>query len=203
MDISDKLIDYISPVKSPFEEEDVTQEELEFDGYMKFFRDSILTGIGSRSSKVNILSYWDEFKESCDNDQFNQFLDNCINKIIKKYKMQYLSEIINSQTIISIDSDKKSNFIKFIETDAWVEYFSKALDPIDAKLVNNQAKLKIFIDSDYDNFVQKIELQKTCDPIMRSYFMFCDSNEGRNTLFNIIVKDVPSIVVNQITFQKR
>ena len=50
--VDDKFINYISPIKSPFDEEDVSQEDLLYDGYMRYFRDCIIESIGTSESTV-------------------------------------------------------------------------------------------------------------------------------------------------------
>lgn len=194
MKLSDKLIDYISQVKSPFEEDDVTQEELEWDGYIRYIRDCMIQSIGTNESENLFKLYLDEFKDSCSDEQYSQFLDNCINKIIKRYGMSYLSFIIQQD---EIDSLKKETLIKFIEFKDWLNTFVKCLSQIDIKIYKNDAKLRIFLDSDYDNFVKKLDSFKHTNELMKNYFNFCDGHEGRNALFNISKRDIASIVLQQ------
>ena len=145
MDLSDKLIDYISQLKSPFEEENgISQQELEWDGYIKYTRDCMIQSIGTKDSRNLFNLYLNQFKQSSTDDQYHQFIDNCINRLINKYKMSYLSFMIQQN---DIDSDTKEELIKFIEFKKWLDVFVKCLSKIDLKIYKNDAKLKIFLSS--------------------------------------------------------
>ena len=92
--LDDKFINYISPIKSPFDEEDVSQEDLLYDGYMRYFRDCIIESIGTSESTVQFDLYWDDFTSQCDEKQFQQFIKNCIDKIVKHYKMPMIVSLM-------------------------------------------------------------------------------------------------------------
>ena len=195
MDLSDKLIDYISQLKSPFEEENgISQQELEWDGYIKYTRDCMIQSIGTKDSKNLFNLYLNQFKQSSTDDQYHQFIDNCINRLINKYKMSYLSFMIQQN---DIDSDSKEELIKFIEFKKWLDVFVKCLSKIDLKIYKNDAKLKIFLSSDYDSFIQKLDSVSDTNELIKNYFKFCDGNEGRNALFNIVKTDIISLVLQQ------
>lgn len=64
--LEDKFVEYISGIKSPYDEQDVNQEDISFDGYMQYFRDCMLHSIGTKESSTQFSLYWDEFLDSCD-----------------------------------------------------------------------------------------------------------------------------------------
>lgn len=198
MTIDDKFVEYVSQYKSPFEEEEVDQAELDFDGYMKFHRDSILKSIGSRDSIVQFKIYWNDFYSVCDEDQKKQFIRNCINRIIKKYNMPYLLQLFDIDSLPEEDMKRIIKFILFLcADDKWISYVSRSISKLDPKYTLSSPQLKIFIDSDYESFTKKIDSYKSCNELMRNYFRNCSANEGKECLYKIISIDYPGILVSQ------
>jgi hypothetical protein len=50
--------------------------------------------------------------------------------------------------------------------------------------------LSIFITSDYDNFIVKLNEYKSCNPIIKEYFKYCSKEDGIKTLLRIIKDDI-------------
>ena len=192
--LDDKLVDYISAIKSPFEEEDLSQEELAYDGYMRYFRDCMIKSIGTSESSVMFQSYWDEFIKSCDEQQKKQFIKNLINKIIKHYKMSFLTSIIEENDCTDMMLIELINFIVYKQ---WLQYFPKCLSFIDEKILFNKTMLKIFLTSDYDNFISKLDNYKRCNILIREYFKMCAKNDGIETLSIILNDDILGNYIEQ------
>lgn len=198
MTIDDRFSEYMSRFESPFEEQSQTQEELDFDGYMKFHRDAILDSIGKIESRIQIKIYWNDFIKCCDEEQKKQFIRNCLNTIIKRYNMPYLLQLIDIATMNEEDMKKSIKFIKFLcGDDKWVSYVSRSLDRLDPKYTLNSPQLKIFLDSDYDHFRNKIDSYKSCNELMRNYFRDCSASEGKVALFKLVSTDYTGILVGQ------
>ena len=198
--LDDKLIDYISAIKSPFEEEDVSQDDLAYDGYMRYFRDCMLKSIGTEESSVQFQSYWDEFLESCNNDQKQQFYGNLINRIIKHYKMSYLTSILEQMDCEEKDIIDLVNFFVYHE---WLKYFPKCLSYMDEKMLTNKSMIKIFLNSDYDNFIEKLQDCKRCNNLIREYFKYCSKPDGVETLRLILEDDMLSNFIEQFNLKNK
>lgn len=196
--IDDNFVKYIGQYKSPYEEDDVPQEELEYDGYMKFHRDSILNSIGKKDCQNKISLYWDDFIKSCNEQQKIQFVKNCINQIIKKYNMPYLIQVVDMDDPTQEEVKKCIKFIKFLcGSDKWIKYISLSLHKLTPKITQESPKLKIFIDSDYDYFKEKIDSYKSCNELMRNYFRDCSADEGKLALLKIIASDYGGVLIYQ------
>jgi len=198
--LDDKLVDYISAIKSPFEEENETQQDLEYDGYMKYFRDCMIKSVGTKESAIQFDLYWDEFKSSCDEQQFRQFLSNVLNSIIKHYKMSYLSSLLQEN---EYSDDDIIDFINFIVYNNWLEYFPRCLDYIDEKILTNDSMVKIFLTSDYDNFISKLDKYKRCNILIREYFKYCSKDDGVETLRLILKDDMLSNFIEQFNLKNK
>lgn len=195
--LDDELVDYISQVKSPFEEEGVTQEELEYRGYLRYCQDCILKSIGTNECFTQIDLYWSELKEKLDQSELDQFMNIALSNIVKAYKMSFLSNLIIQKEIDSLDYNIKEKLFLFLEHNKWKKYFVNCLSTIDASLIRNESKLKVFLDADYDSFVAKFCNYKTVHPWLREYFSNCARNEGTETLYLILKKDLFGIIVEQ------
>lgn len=197
--LEDKFIDYISPIKSPFEEDDLDQQDLAYDGYMQYFRDCIIKSIGTNESVVTFDSYWDEFIDQCTPEQKGQFFQNCLNKIIKHYKMSYLTSMLEEK-----DYEDKIiiDFIKFYAYKNWLKYYPKCLSFISEKILYSPAMIKIFITSDYNNFVEKLSNCKSCNELIVNYYKFCSMNDGIETLNITLQDDILENYLRQKMLQK-
>ena len=201
--LDDELIDYISQVKSPFEEDDgLTQEELEYRGYLRYCQDCILKSIGTNECFTQINLYWSELKEKLTQSELEQFITIAISNIVKSYKMSFLSDIViredNNQ-----DYEKKEKLFLFLEHNRWLKYFTKCLSFIDPSLIRSEEKLKVFLDADYDSFVEKLLKYKSLHPWLREYFLYCSRADGIETLYLILKKDLFSVVIEQNSKTKK
>lgn len=191
------LIDYISQIKSPFEENNITQEELEYRGYLRYCQDSILKSIGTNECFTQINLYWEELKDKLSQSEKDQFIQLALSQIVSKYKMSFLSNLINQKEIGFQDYDKKEKLFLFLEYNRWLKYFTQCLSTIDSSLIRNDEKLKVFLDADYDSFTSKLNNYKTVPEWLKEYFINCSRNEGIETLYLILKKDLFSVIINQ------
>jgi len=191
--LDDKLIDYISQIKSPFEEDDVTQEELELRGYFRYQQDCILKSIGTSECITQINLFYQNLVNDLSYSEFNQFLDLATSSIVKQYRMSYLSELL----IEDNDYDKKKKLFLFLEHNGWFKYFTKCLSTIDYSIIRDESKIKIFITADYDSFVDKLNSYKSVNDLIKKYFTYCNRDEGIETLFLILKKDLIGFVIEQ------
>lgn len=198
--LEDKFIEYISSYKSPFEEDEVDTDEIVFDGLMRYYRDSMLKSIGTSESHNEFLNYFDDFIENCTEEQITGFYRECIDKIIKHYKMSYLSSVINEK---NYDNDEYKKFILFIVHNEFLNYFPKCLSYIDAKIINNQALLTVFLTSDYDSFIEKLDKCKRCNFFIREYFKYCAKPEGIEALYMILKDDIIQNFIEQNQIYKK
>lgn len=202
--LDDELIDYISQIKSPFEEDNgLTQEELEYRGYLRYCQDCILKSIGTNECLTQINLFWNDLERELDQSQLNQFMDIAISNIVKSYKMSFLSNLIIQKEIDSLDYDIKKKLFLFLEHHTWLKYFSKCLSPIDSKLIKDDNKLKIFLDADYDSFISKLYEYKSVHQWLKEYFKFCSRNEGIETLLLILKKDLFGVLIDQNSRSKK
>lgn len=202
MEDSLEAVDYVAQIKSPYEEDDSDQEDLEFQGYLRYAQDCILKSIGSSDCVKFINLYWQQLEEELDDSQFEQFMTLALSTIVKTYKMSYLSSLLMSSDIPSVTLDKKKKLFLFLEHDQWKPYFVKCISPINDKLVRDDEKLKVFLKSDYDSFVKKIESYKKFNEYIKLYFKFCNEDEGLETLFLILKKDLLDVFIQQYSKQK-
>jgi hypothetical protein len=197
--LDDKLIDYISGIKSPFEEDEIGQENISYDGYMKYFRDCMIKSIGTNESESQFSSYWNEFISSCDEQQKEQFIKNLINRIIKVYKMSYLTSMLEQD---EIPQELLIDLINFFVYKYWLKYFPKCLSYISENILTSESMIMIFITSDYNKFVDKLYNCKSCNILIREYFKYCDRNNGVKTLYRILKDDILSNFVEQYKLKK-
>lgn len=198
--LEDKFIDYISPIKSPYEEDELDQEDVSYDGYMQYFRDCIIKSIGTNESSVSFDSYWDEFIDQCGPEQKTQFLKNCLNKIIKTYKMSYITALLEEK---EYEDKVIIDFIKFYAYKRWLKYYPKCLSFINDKLLYNQAMLKIFITSDYNNFVEKLTNYKSCNELIIEYYKYCSMYDGIDTLVLTLKDDLLQTYLMQMMLKNK
>ena len=202
--LDDKLIDYISQIKSPFEEDmGLSQEELEYRGYLRYCQDCILKSIGTNECYTQINLYWQELDKNLDDSEKEQFIDNALSEIVKAYKMSFLSNLIIQKEIASIDYNTKKDLFLFLEHNRWIKYFVKCLSTIDTNLVRNESKLKVFLDADYDSFVLKLTEYKKIHPWLKEYFKYCARQDGIETLYLILKKDLLEVVIEQNSKSKK
>ena len=192
--LDDKFINYISPIKSPFDEEDVSQEDLLYDGYMRYFRDCIIESIGTSESTVQFDLYWDDFTSQCDEKQFQQFIKNCIDKIVKHYKMPMIVSLIEEN-----DYSEKVlvDFIKFYGYRKWLKYYPKCLSFINDKILKSKAMIQMFLTSDYDNFITKLDNCKSCNELILNYYKYCSKDDGVQTLIATLNDDIVGNYIKQ------
>ena len=192
--LDDKFINYISPIKSPFDEEDVSQEDLLYDGYMRYFRDCIIESIGTSESTVQFDLYWDDFTSQCDEKQFQQFIKNCIDKIVKHYKMPMIVSLMEEN-----DYSEKVlvDFIKFYGYRKWLKYYPKCLSFINDKILKSKAMIQMFLTSDYDNFITKLDNCKSCNELILNYYKYCSKDDGVQTLIATLNDDIVGNYIKQ------
>ena len=192
--LDDKFINYISPIKSPFDEEDVSQEDLLYDGYMRYFRDCIIESIGTSESTVQFDLYWDDFTSQCDEKQFQQFIKNCIDKIVKRYKMPMIVSLMEEN-----DYSEKVlvDFIKFYGYRKWLKYYPKCLSFINDKILKSKAMIQMFLTSDYDNFITKLDNCKSCNELILNYYKYCSKDDGVQTLIATLNDDIVGNYIKQ------
>lgn len=198
-----ELVDYISQLKSPFEEDEISQEELEFKGYLRYAQDCILKSIGTLDCVKYINLYWTQLNEELSEDEFKQFMNVALSNIVKSYKMSFLSDILIQSDLPSIDLEGKKKLFMFLEHGVWEDYFVKCLSPIDINFVRDDEKLKMFLRSDYESFVSKIETYKRFNEYIRNYFKYCNEDEGLETLFLILKKDLLNVFIQQNAKNKK
>lgn len=192
-----ELVDYISQIKSPFEETDMTQEDLEFEGYLRYAQDCILKSIGTLNCVKYINLYWTQLNEELSESEFKQFITLAISTVVKTYKMSFLSDLMIQSDLPSIDLEGKKKLFLFLEHGVWEDYFIKCLSPIDINFVRDDEKLKMFLRSDYESFIKKIESYKRFNEYIKNYFKYCNEDEGVETLFLILKKDVLNVFIQQ------
>lgn len=192
-----ELVDYISQIKSPFEETEMTQEDLEFEGYLRYAQDCILKSIGTLDCVKYINLYWTQLNEELSESEFKQFITLAISTIVKTYKMSFLSDLMIQSDLPSINLEGKKKLFLFLEHGVWEDYFIKCLSPIDINFVRDDEKLKMFLRSDYESFIKKIESYKRFNEYIKNYFKYCNENEGVETLFLILKKDVLNVFIQQ------
>lgn len=192
-----ELVDYISQIKSPFEEDNLTQEDLEFEGYLRYAQDTILKSIGTLDCVKNINLYWTQLNEELDESEMTQFMNLAISTIVKTYKMSFLADSIIRSDIPSVDLNAKKKLFLFLEHGKWEEYFIKCLSPINEKLIRDDEKLKVFLRSDYQSFVTKIDSYKKFNEYIKEYFKYCNEDEGIETLYLILKKDILNVFIQQ------
>lgn len=192
-----ELVDYISQIKSPFEEDNTTQDELEFEGYLRYSQDCILKSIGTIDCQRYINLYWTQLNQELSEDEFKQFMTLAISSIIKTYKMSFLSDLINQSELPAIDLESKKKLFLFLETDKCQSYFIKCLSPININFVKDDDKLKVFLRADYQSFVKKIESYKRFNEYIRKYFQLCNEDEGIETLYLLLKKDLLNVFIQQ------
>lgn len=192
-----ELVDYISQIKSPFEETQMTQEDLEFEGYLRYAQDCILKSIGTLECVKYINLYWTQLNEELSESEFKQFITVAISTVIKTYRMSFLSDLMIQSDLPSIDLEGKKKLFLFLEHGVWEDYFIKCLSPIDINFVRDDEKLKMFLRSDYESFIKKIESYKRFNEYIKNYFKYCNEDEGVETLFLILKKDVLNVFIQQ------
>lgn len=192
-----ELVDYISQIKSPFEETEMTQEDLEFEGYLRYAQDCILKSIGTLDCVKYINLYWTQLNEELSESEFKQFITLAISTIVKTYKMSFLSDLMIQSDLPSINLEGKKKLFLFLEHGVWEDYFIKCLSPIDINFVRDDEKLKMFLRSDYESFIKKIESYKRFNEYIKNYFKYCNEDEGVETLFLILKKDVLNVFIQQ------
>ena len=164
-----ELVDYISQIKSPFEETQMTQEDLEFEGYLRYAQDCILKSIGTLDCVKYINLYWTQLNEELSESEFKQFITVAISTVIKTYRMSFLSDLMIQSDLPSIDLEGKKKLFLFLEHGVWEDYFIKCLSPIDINFVRDDEKLKMFLRSDYESFIKKIESYKRFNEYIKNY----------------------------------
>lgn len=192
--LDDKFINYISPIKSPFDEEDVSQEDLLYDGYMRYFRDCIIESIGTSESTVQFDLYWDDFISQCDEKQFQQFIKNCIDKIVKHYKMPMIVSLMEEN---DYSENVLVDFIKFYGYRKWLKYYPKCLSFINDKILKSKAMIQMFLTSDYDNFITKLDNCKSCNELILNYYKYCSKDDGVQTLIATLNDDIVGNYIKQ------
>lgn len=192
-----ELIDYISQIKSPFEEDNTTQEELEFEGYLRYAQDCILKSIGSTDCHKYINLYWTQLNDELSESEFKQFMDVAISTIIKTYRMSFLSDMFMQSDIPSISLEDKKKLFLFLENGKIENYFVKCLSPINIKFTRDDDKLKMFLRADYQSFLKKIDSYKRFNEYISKYFQLCNEDEGIETLYLILKKDLLNVFIQQ------
>lgn len=201
--LDDKLLDYISTVKSPFENDEVSQEELEFRGYLRYCKDCIIKSVGTNECLTQINLYFTELKTNLTESEYNQFLIDLISAIVKQYGMTYLSNYLLQKDVTIIDNDIKEKFIMFMEHNGYFTYLSKCLSQLPESILRNESKIKVFIDADYDSFVIKLNSYKKVHPWIKDYFYCCSRQDGIETLYLLLKKDLLGLLIEQNSKSKK
>lgn len=201
--LDDKLLDYISTIKSPFENDEVSQEELEFRGYLRYCKDCIIKSAGTSECLTQINLYFTELKTNLTESEYNQFLNDLISTIIKQYGMTYLSNYLIQKDITIIDNDIKEKFIMFMEHNGYFTYLSKCLSQLPESILRNDSKIKVFLDADYDSFVIKLNSYKKVHPWIKDYFYCCSKKDGIETLYLLLKKDLLGLFIEQNSKSKK
>ena len=193
------FLEYVSPIKSPYEENEKTQEDLCQEGYDKYFRDLIINSIGTSKAETNFnLSFNDALNALTGPEQEKEFIYNILDKIIKHYRMTYFTSVLNER---NYSTEELISFIKFIILKGWLRYFPRCLSFIPENVIDNPAMLKIFINSDYENFLRNIEKYKTFNPMLKQYFLFSKRTECVDTIILILKDDINGNYVEQFKIQ--
>ena len=201
--LDDKLLDYISTIKSPFENDEVSQEELEFRGYLRYCKDCIIKSVGTNECLTQINLYFNELKTNLTESEYNQFLNDLISAIIKQYGMTYLSNYLIQKDITIIDNDIKEKFIMFMEHNGYFRYLCKCLSQLPESILRNESKIKVFLDADYDSFVIKLNSYKKVHPWIKDYFYCCSRQDGIETLYLLLKKDLLGLFIEQNSKTKK
>lgn len=201
--LDDKLLDYISTIKSPFENDEVSQEELEFRGYLRYCKDCIIKSVGTSECLTQINLYFSELKTNLTESEYNQFLNDLISTIIKQYGMTYLSNYLIQKDITIIDNDIKEKFIMFMEHNGYFNYLCKCLSQLPESILRNDSKIKVFLDADYDSFVIKLNSYKKVHPWIKDYFYCCSKKDGIETLYLLLKKDLLGLFIEQNSKSKK
>lgn len=197
--LDDKFINYISGYKSPFEEDEIDNDEIVFDGLMRYYRDCMLASIGTNESVKEFLNYWEEFIPNCTEEQKSGFLKSCIDKIIKHYKMSYLSAMINEN---NYSDDELQKFVLFVVYHHFLKFFPRCMSYMDQKILGNEAMIKVFVTSDYDSFIEKLDQCKRCNFLIREYFKYCMKSQGIDTLIQFLKDDILQHFIEQTEIYK-
>ena len=73
----------------------------------------------------------------------------------------------------------------------------------DSKILNNDAMLKVFLTSDYESFMSKIDTYKRCNNLIREYFKYCAKQDGIETVLSLLKDDILEVFIEQTQTTKQ
>lgn len=192
----------LSSIVSPFDDEDMTQEDLIKDQYLKYRRDALIDAISKKTGNQEFDLYLDDVLSELDSAETILFLSDCVVKLASVYPIEVLVDQIQTENIIEEAPDKIIDLIKFFVYDQWQDSLLRHLPKIEMNDLKERRLLSKKIKDTYLATQEQIIKDSDIQSLIRYHFEYCPFIDGVKTLLIFIYKDIPGVVSKQLVYNR-
>ncbi|NMB96917.1 MAG: hypothetical protein GYA02_09965 [Clostridiaceae bacterium] len=191
----------LSEIVSPYDEVEKDQNDLVYEQYIEYQKDSLIKAIGEVSGYQEFDLYFDELMDELETDDKIQFLTRCIEKLSTVYPLDITIDYIKTQNLLEINWNTIIDFIKFFVYNHWIDSIVRYLPLIDVSQSIDISNINKKIKESYLTIQEKIIGDKNIHPLIRYHFTFCARSDGEKTLLIWINKDITGVISKQLNLK--
>ena len=188
----------LSEIVSPYDEVDISQEELVGQQNLMFLKDSVVESIGTRYSKIEFDLHFDDIKTQLPVDEFHIYIKTMLDKIDLEYNFSVVKDYILRNGLIEQKTNDISNFIKYVVRHEWVDSLPFCLPSIDLNTLADKQRMNDLFTAHYFEIKNKIINTDDVNPYLKFHFDNCSSVEGVKTLTILVLSDLPGVISTQL-----
>jgi len=188
----------LSAVVSPFEDNEVTQEELIETQYLEYRKDAIVDAIGKKTGNQEFDLYFEDVLSELDSSETIHFLVDCLRKLKTIYPVDVVYSYIETDNTLDNNPDSIIAFLKFFVYNSWMDQIVGHLPVIDVKDLRDRKFILRKVKDTYYKTIEKIIKDVSIHPLVRYHFKYCPEVDGISTLMIFIFKDIPGVISKQL-----
>jgi len=192
----------LSEVATPYDEIEETQEELIYDQYNLYKRDSLIEALSKKSGRESFDLFFDDLMQQYDAMKTNAFLSDCLIELNRVYNLNTLYDYITREGLIENNKELIIDLIKYFVYNTWVDDISEFLPSL-IDIVDDRLAIAKLVKERFIEVQNKIIDKPAINELFVFYFKFCALTDGIKTLTILIFKDPIGIVSKQLEINNK
>ena len=188
----------LSEVVSPFEDNELTQEDIVKIQYLKYRKDDLVNAIGKKNGNQEFDLYLDDVLSELDSSETIHFLVDCLRKLKIVYPVDVVYSYIETDNILENNPDSIISFLKFFVYNKWMDQIIKYIPLLDIKDLQDRKYILRKVKETYYRTIEEIIKDVNIHPLVRYHFKYCPEVDGISTLMIFIFKDIPGVISKQL-----
>lgn len=187
-----------SDIISPFDEIDMTQEELNEKKLLDYDKKQIFEAIPLKKSKIAFDLYFDDCLNQMPPEDKREFVKQCLSLLVETYAMGYIEDYVNRNNLFENKLDVIIGLIKYICEDEWLFSLMPCIEKIPLEVIFNKETLRDFIEARVKTIRSRIEQSEQINELIKEFIVNAPSEDALVLIYKLINKDLVGVVSIQL-----